>query len=77
MGLIDLWHSSRASAGLATRGLEQPQEYFANQLNPPTKKDDFIPPRVSDEMLSRLEPEGKQDYGVDGTERRIIRPGGQ
>ncbi|MFM8330076.1 MAG: transposase family protein [Candidatus Methylumidiphilus sp.] len=41
------------------------------------KKDDFIPPRVSDEMLSRLEQEGKQDYGVDGTERRIIRPGGQ
>ncbi|MFM8333239.1 MAG: hypothetical protein ACKN9T_16285, partial [Candidatus Methylumidiphilus sp.] len=28
-------HSSRASAGRATRGLEQPQEYFANQLNPP------------------------------------------
>jgi hypothetical protein len=38
------------------------------------KKDDFIPPRITDEMLARLEQEHKQNYGIDGTERRINRP---
>jgi len=41
------------------------------------KKDDFIPPRITDEMLARLEQEHKQNYGIDGTERRIIRPNDQ
>ena len=38
------------------------------------KKDGFTPPRISDEMLARLEQENSQDYGIDGTERRINRP---
>ena len=38
------------------------------------KKDDFLPPRITDEMLARLEQENSQDYGIDGTERRIHRP---
>jgi hypothetical protein len=39
------------------------------------KKDNFIPPRMTGDMLARLECEESQDYGIDGTERRIIRPG--
>jgi hypothetical protein len=38
------------------------------------KKDGFTPPRITDEMLARLEQENSQDYGIDGTERRINRP---
>lgn len=38
------------------------------------KKEGFTPPRITDEMLARLEQESSQDYGMDGTERRINRP---
>lgn len=38
------------------------------------KQDDFMPPRINGEMLARLEREEGQDYGIDGTERRIVRP---
>lgn len=38
------------------------------------KKDGFTPPRIPNEMLVRLEQENSQDYGIDGTERRISRP---
>jgi len=38
------------------------------------KKDDFTPPRIPDEILARLEQENSQNYGIDGTERRINRP---
>jgi hypothetical protein len=41
------------------------------------KKEGFTPPRIPDEMLARLEQENSQDYGIDGTERRIIRPAEQ
>lgn len=41
------------------------------------KKEGFTPPRITDEMLARLEQENSQDYGIDGTERRIIRPADQ
>ena len=41
------------------------------------KKDDFTPPRITDEMVARLEQEDSQNYGIDGTERRIIRPSDQ
>lgn len=41
------------------------------------KKEDFTPPRITDEILARLEQESHQNYGIDGTERRIIRPGDQ
>lgn len=34
----------------------------------------FVPPRLTDEMLERLEMESPQDYGMDGTERPIVRP---
>jgi hypothetical protein len=38
------------------------------------KKGGYTPPRLTDEMLARLEQENSQDYGIDGTERRINRP---
>lgn len=38
------------------------------------KKGGFTPPRITDEMLARLEQENSQDYGIDGTERRVNRP---
>jgi len=38
------------------------------------RKEGFTPPRMTDEMLTRLEQENSQDYGIDGTERRINRP---
>ena len=34
----------------------------------------FVPPRLTEEMLQRLNQESPQDYGIDGTERRIVRP---
>lgn len=37
-------------------------------------KGDFVPPRKSKEILEKLEQENPQDYVIDGTERRIIRP---
>lgn len=33
-----------------------------------------LPARLPAEMLQRLEPEGLQEFGIDGTERRIQRP---
>jgi hypothetical protein len=41
------------------------------------KKDGYTPPRLPDEMLARLEQENSQAYGIDGTERRIVRPARQ
>lgn len=38
------------------------------------QKEGFVPPRLSDEMISQLENEAPQDYAIDGTERPIIRP---
>ena len=38
------------------------------------KKGGFTPPRITDEMVARLEQENSQNYGIDGTERRINRP---
>lgn len=37
-------------------------------------KDGFVPPRNTEDILKRLEQENPQDYVIDGTERRIIRP---
>lgn len=37
-------------------------------------KGGFVPPRLSEAMIQRLEQENAQDLGEDGTERRIIRP---
>lgn len=34
----------------------------------------LAPPRLTAEMLERLEQENPQDYGIDGTERPIVRP---
>jgi hypothetical protein len=34
----------------------------------------FIPPRLTSEMLERLQQESPQNYGIDGTERPIVRP---
>ena len=37
-------------------------------------KGGFVPLRLTETMVTRLEQEAPQDYGIDGTERRIIRP---
>lgn len=47
---------------------------LSDVLNDTLKKGGFTPPRLPDEMLSRLDQEVAQDYSVDGTERRIVRP---
>ena len=38
------------------------------------KKDNFLPPRLSADVLARLENEDSQNYAIDGTERAIVRP---
>lgn len=38
------------------------------------KQEGYVPARLSEEMLQRLAEEGSQDFGIDGTERRINRP---
>jgi hypothetical protein len=38
------------------------------------KKTDHLPTRIAEEMLARLAEEESQDFGIDGTERRIERP---
>jgi hypothetical protein len=43
-------------------------------LNDALGKGGHTPPRLPEEVLSRLEQEAAQDYSVDGTERRIVRP---
>ncbi len=35
---------------------------------------DYMPTRLPEDMLARLEEEASQDLGIDGTERRINRP---
>jgi hypothetical protein len=47
---------------------------FSRILKLALQEGGFIPPRLTDEMLARLNQENLQDYGVDGTERRIVRP---
>ena len=38
------------------------------------QKIDFLPPRLSADILAKLENEDSQDYVIDGTERPIVRP---
>jgi hypothetical protein len=38
------------------------------------QKGGFIPPRLPDEMMARLDQEEGQDFSIDGTERSIVRP---
>jgi hypothetical protein len=38
------------------------------------KKTGDLPTRIPEEMLARLAEEERQDFGIDGTERRIERP---
>lgn len=38
------------------------------------QKTDFLPPRLSADILAKLENENDQDYAIDGTERPIVRP---
>ncbi len=38
------------------------------------KRSEHLPARLPEEMLLRLQEEAEQDYGIDGTERRINRP---
>jgi tetratricopeptide (TPR) repeat protein len=47
---------------------------FSHILKLALQEGGFIPARITDEMLARLNQENPQDYGVDGTERRIVRP---
>lgn len=47
---------------------------FSKILKAALHESGFIPPRLTDEMLKRLNEEAPQDYSMDGTERRIVRP---
>ncbi|BBL73655.1 hypothetical protein MishRS11D_07530 [Methylomagnum ishizawai] len=47
---------------------------FSHILKLALQEGGFVPPRLTDEMLERLNQEHPQDYGIDGTERRIVRP---
>lgn len=47
---------------------------LSDVLNDTLKKGGFTPPRLPDEMLAKLDMEATQDYSIDGTERRIVRP---
>ena len=49
---------------------------LSGALNDALGKGGHTPPRLPEEMLARMEQEAAQDYSVDGTERRIIRPSG-
>lgn len=60
-------------------GLSQPQANYWIHLLSDVLKDtlegmDFMPERTSPELLDKLQSEGKQDFSIDGTERRINRP---
>ena len=47
---------------------------FSQILKLALRESGFAPPRLTEEMLERLGNESPQDYGMDGTERPIVRP---
>lgn len=47
---------------------------LSNILAITLKEGRYAPPRLADDMLENVEQEDSQDYGIDGTERRIRRP---
>ena len=60
-------------------GLSQPQAHclihqFAAVLGKALQAGGHKPTRLTDDMVARLEKEGSQRLGIDGTERRIQRP---
>ncbi|BBA32722.1 uncharacterized protein sS8_0851 [Methylocaldum marinum] len=60
-------------------GMSQPRANFtihllSRVLNKTLDARGHKPARLTEEMLSRLEQETRQDLGIDGTERRINRP---
>ena len=65
-----LAYSFEMSQGEANKHIHELSYILKLTLN----KDGFVPPRKSEEILEKLEQENPQDYAIDGTERRIIRP---
>ena len=60
-------------------GMSQGQANFyiyelSTVLQKTLKKTGDLPTRIPEEMLARLAEEERQDFGIDGTERRIERP---
>ena len=60
-------------------GLSQPQanywiHFLSDVLRETLESMNFMPERTPSELLEKLESEGKQDFSIDGTERRINRP---
>ena len=47
---------------------------FSEMLRETLKRTGHLPARIPEEMIQRLADEGPQDFGMDGTERRIERP---
>lgn len=47
---------------------------FSQVLKLALRESGFIPPRLTEDMLERLDHESSQAYGMDGTERPIVRP---
>jgi hypothetical protein len=59
--------------------LSQPQAHFlihqySAVLGKALEAGDHKPARLTDDMVARLEKEGAQKLGIDGTERRVQRP---
>jgi hypothetical protein len=60
-------------------GMSQGQANFyiyelSAMLRKTLEKMSHLPTRIPEDMLARLAEEGRQDLGIDGTERRIERP---
>jgi hypothetical protein len=49
-------------------------DQLSNILRETLKQMDYLPARISEEMIRRLAEEEPQDFAIDGTERRINRP---
>jgi DDE superfamily endonuclease/Helix-turn-helix of DDE superfamily endonuclease len=60
-------------------GMSQGQANFliyqlSKSLRETLQRTGHLPARIPEEMIQRLAAEGPQDLGIDGTERRIVRP---
>jgi hypothetical protein len=65
-----LAHLFGMSQGLANFLIYQ----LSNVLRETLKNADYLPARISEEMMQKLAEEEPQKLGIDGTERRIARP---
>ena len=63
-------HVFGLSQGQANRWIHRLSDVLKEALN----DQGYLPARLPAEMLARLADEGRQPFGIDGTERRIQRP---